>query len=170
MSARFLVPLLLAAAACSSPRPKAFVNVSFTISYDTSHYRTWDFDLGACEDFPEELVDPELIRVPLLAAIEVGFIGRGYPRVTDGTADFLVSYEFWIEPEALREETEAPARGSIVVRDAETGQFAWRATRRAPIALDGSYEDIVPGTRRFTEDLLDQVGRLGAAIREKRGD
>lgn len=146
---------LLAMAACKADRPTEFVNVVFTVSHETSHYRTWDFELESSENFAVDWVDHDRIREHLLVAVEDILSEQGYERVPGGSdVDFHVSYELWVTPEAERGAEGVPARGSLVIRDGSSGAFIWRATRKAPVSTVSTGENTAARTREFASEML----------------
>ena len=155
-----LVSLVAALASCANPRPTEFVNVAFTISIDSSKYRTWAFDFERSDDFDVAFVDHERLRNALVVAITDVMAERGYPRVAPEEADAFLSYELWMDGETTAETAVARARGSLVIRDAKTGQFLRRATRKAPIAIKGGGESYEEGTRVFASEMLRYMDEL----------
>jgi hypothetical protein len=159
--------LLAALVSCKAERPTEFVNVSFTVSIDASDYRTWDFDETSCEDFDIEWIDDAALREYVFAAIEEYFDGAGYERVPGGDVDFRIHYEFWTQLEETREETEAQARGSLVIRDGTTGRFVWRATRRAPATGPDPDLDLEARARDFVFEMLAYTTKIRERLEGK---
>ena len=146
--------------ACKSERPTEFVNVAFTISVDTDDYKTWSFDEAACEDFNVDWMDHAALRAEMFESIEEVLAGYGRARTTADEADFLVSYEFWIEPGTTRETKAANAKGSIVIRDSDTGRFVWRATKKSPLVKRGNTGDPGDQVHEFVEAMLRYTTKL----------
>ena len=156
---RTLAVLLAGTASCANPRPTEFVNIAFTISIDAGQYRTWAFDLERSEDFDVDFIDHERLRDALVGAISDVMAEKGHVRVDPEAADALISYELWIEETATAESVVARAQGSLVIRDAKTGRFLWRATRKAPTTLKGG-ENYEEGARLFATEMLDYMDKL----------
>lgn len=154
----------LALAGCKSEPKEEFINLAFTISVDTKEYRQWDFDLDACEDFSVDWIDAEVVRQTWMETVTEYLDERGFERSADGETDFLISYEFWVEDAPTEGADGAAARGSIVIRDAASGRFLWRATRRAHLHPDQPRVDTETGVRTFTEAMLDHIGKLRRQI------
>ena len=146
--------------ACKSERPTEFVNVAFTISVDTDDYKTWAFDEAACENFDVDWIDHAALRAEMFESIERVLTDQGNARVAADEADFLVSYEFWIEPGTTRETKVANARGSILIRDSDTGRFVWRATRKSPLVKRGDTGDPRDRVHEFVESMLRYTTKL----------
>ncbi|MEM9380460.1 MAG: DUF4136 domain-containing protein [Planctomycetota bacterium] len=151
---------VVAAASCANPRPTEFVNVAFTISIDASRYRTWAFDFERSEDFDVDFIDHVRLREALVVAISDVLDEKGYPRVEPEEADALIAYEFWIEEGTTAETAVARAQGSLVIRDAKTGEFLWRATRKAPQNLKGGGASYEEGARVFATEMLEYMDKL----------
>ncbi len=150
----------LALGACKSERPTEFVNVAFTISVDADDYKTWSFDEAACEDFDVDWIDHGALRAEMIESIEDVLSELGHTRVAAADADFLVSYEFWIEPGTTRETTSANAKGSIVIRDGDTGRFVWRATKKATLIRSEGGRNGMDKAHVFVETMLQYVTKL----------
>ena len=157
-----LLPLVcaLVLGACKSERPTAFVNVAFTISVDAVDYNTWSFDEAACEDFDVDWIDHGALRAEMIESIEDVLSRLGRTRVAASDADFLVSYELWIEPGTTRATTSANAKGSIVIRDGDTGRFVWRATKKATLVRGEGERNGMDKVHVFVETLLQYITKL----------
>jgi len=153
-------PGLFVLSACKSERPTEFVNVAFTISVDADDYKTWSFDGAACEDFDVDWINHGALRSEMIESIEGVLSELGHTRVTGDEADFLVSYEFWIEPGTTRATTSANAKGSIVIRDGDTGRFVWRATKKATLVRGEGGRNRVNKVHVFVETMLQYVTKL----------
>ena len=162
---RCLLPACLvtaagALAACASDPPRELVNIAFTVSIDASAYRTFAFDLDACVDLDGATVDAALVRRAFVDAATGSLTELGYERVERASADFLVSYEFWIEEAGEADGPATRTRGSIVVRDGRSGDFLWRATRKAALVAARRRLDLDEGMRRFVDDMLRHVTEI----------
>lgn len=151
---------LVVLAACSTPRPTEFVNITFTPSVDTDHYATWDFDLDKCLDFDDPRVDAAFIREHLLAEIQSILEARGLERRTGQPVDFTVFYELWLADGGDLPGIEERARGRIIVRDGATGRFVWRGERKAPLGTGLTSEELLPKIQRFAQELLQYIRKL----------
>lgn len=130
------VSLALAASllvGCRSGGPRPLTNIAWSLSADTTDYRTWDLDPEACVDLAVSWVDGAEVDGWLVSGIEEAFAARGLPRLPGQEVDFLVSYELWVDPDASPGSPETATRASLAIRDARSGRFVWRATRKVPL-------------------------------------
>ena len=155
-----LAVLLVVPTGCGSPRPTEVTNVAFTLSVDTSSYRTWGLDPAACEDFDLEWVDGGRVFRAWESAMHEFLSGGRYTYAPAEEADFLFSYEFWIEEGSTRESVGARAMGSLVIREGGSGEFLWRATRKTQLDLTQPDTGLEEGVREFTADLLSHISVL----------
>ena len=137
-------------AACSTPRPTEFVNITFTPSVDTDHYETWDFDLDKCLDLDDPRADGAFIWEHLLANIQEILEARGLERRTGQAVDFTVFYELWVTDGGDLTGVDERARGRIIVRDGTTGRFVWRGERKAPLGAGLTSEELAGNTAEPT--------------------
>lgn len=151
---------LVSFAGCTRDVPRETVNVTFTISVDARALRDFAFDLEASVDPDVAWIDRALVRREFVRAATGSLESRGFTLVPAAEAELLISYEFWIEETAGPDSEGAPTRGSIVVRDARSGAFLWRATRKARLVPVQDGASVESEMRAFVEDMLRHVSEI----------
>jgi len=152
--------VLVGLAACAAPRPTEFINITFTPSVETGHYRTWDFELESCRGFEDPRVDDERLRPMLLEAMREEIEARGFRYAPGGPVDFRVFYELWVADTGDAAAVEERARGRIFVRDVESGRLVWRGERKAPVSVMPDDAARAAAVRSFAADLLQYTSKL----------
>ncbi|MBW2460757.1 MAG: DUF4136 domain-containing protein [Deltaproteobacteria bacterium] len=107
-----LLTAFSAVAACGGSNASVITDHDPDASFD--HYRTFDL-LGEGSGLEEDRIDVEQIEGWIEANLEATLVEKGYERVTDGTADFMVGYHIGLN-------------GALSVRTMNTGyryQSGW---------------------------------------------
>jgi len=156
-----LVALATLGGGCRSPRPTGYINVTYTPSIETAHYRVWAVDEPLCVDSADPRVDDAWIREQLLEAVASELTELGFEQATGGRApDFLVSYHVHLGLEAVEGRPAEWARSSLTLRDARLERLVWRGERKIFVTRSGAPEVSVDAVRLFVRQLMEHTDVL----------